>query len=65
MENSKKGNVPFRHRVTLSKKMSPKTSEEIESMRGVPYASVVGTIMYAMLCTRPDIAQAVSVVSRF
>ena len=45
--------------------MFPKTSEEIDGMKDVPYASAVGSIMYAMLCTRPDIAQAVSVVSRF
>jgi len=30
-----------------------------------PYASAVGSLMYAMVCTRPDIAHAVGVVSRF
>ncbi len=30
-----------------------------------PYRKIVGSLMYAMLCTRPDIAAAVSVVSRF
>ncbi|KAL6334535.1 hypothetical protein AAG906_018034 [Vitis piasezkii] len=34
-------------------------------MRRVPYASAVGSLMYAMVCTRPDIAYAVGVVSRF
>jgi len=34
-------------------------------MSRVPYASVVGTLMYAMVCTRPDIAYAVGVLSRF
>ena len=34
-------------------------------MRHVPYASAVGSLMYAMLCTRPDICYAVGVVSRF
>ncbi|WKA07403.1 hypothetical protein VitviT2T_025235 [Vitis vinifera] len=34
-------------------------------MRRVPYASVVGSLMYSMVCTRPDIAYAVGVVSRF
>jgi ATP-binding cassette subfamily B (MDR/TAP) protein 1 len=34
-------------------------------MKKVPYASAVGSLMYAMVCTRPDIAHAVSVVSRF
>jgi hypothetical protein len=34
-------------------------------MAQVPYASAVGSLMYAMVCTRPDIAQAVGVVSRY
>ena len=34
-------------------------------MSRVPYASAVGSLMYVMVCTRPDIAHAVSVVSRF
>ena len=34
-------------------------------MRRVPYASAVGSLMYAMLCTRPDICCVVGVVSRF
>ena len=34
-------------------------------MKGVPYASVVGSLMYAMLCTRPDICFVVGMVSIF
>ena len=34
-------------------------------MRRVPYASAVGSLMYAMLCTRPDICYAVRIVSRY
>ena len=34
-------------------------------MSRVPYASALGSLMYAMICTRPDIARAVAVVSRF
>ena len=34
-------------------------------MRRIPYASAVESLMYAMLCTRPDICYAVGVVSRF
>ncbi len=65
MQDSKKGFVPSRHGIILSEKMSPKTDEELDKMKRCPYASAVGSIMYAMLCTRPDIAQAVSVVSRY
>ncbi|RVW65305.1 Retrovirus-related Pol polyprotein from transposon TNT 1-94 [Vitis vinifera] len=31
-------------------------------MRNVPYASVVGSLMYVMVCTRPNIARAIGVV---
>ena len=49
----------------LSAALSPQTEEEVEHMSRVPYVSVVGSIMYAMVCTRPDISNAVSVVSRY
>ncbi|KAL8104982.1 hypothetical protein AgCh_028950 [Apium graveolens] len=49
----------------LTKKQSPKTDEGKKDMAKVPYASVVGSLMYAMMCTRPDIAHTVGVVSRF
>ena len=65
MQNSKKGFLPFRHGITLSRDQCPKTPEEIERMRGIPYASAVGSLMYAMLCTRPDICYAVGMVSRY
>ncbi|XP_074271684.1 secreted RxLR effector protein 161-like [Silene latifolia] len=34
-------------------------------MSKVPYANAIGSLMYAMLCTRPDICYAVGLVSRF
>lgn len=34
-------------------------------MSKVPYASAVGSLMYAMICTRPDIAFAVGALARF
>ena len=65
MQNSKKRFVPFRHGKALSSNQRPKTQAEIERKRGIPYASVVGSLMYAMLCTRPDICFAVGMVSRY
>eukprot|EP00253_Pinus_taeda_P013154 PITA_13154 len=47
------------------KELCPKTQEEEEDMFHVPYASAVGSFMYAMVCTRPDIGHAVGVLSRF
>eukprot|EP00253_Pinus_taeda_P024748 PITA_24748 len=51
--------------VKLSAKQCPKTQEEEEDMSRVPYASVVDSLMYEMVYTRPDIAHAVGVLSRF
>ncbi|GKA95388.1 hypothetical protein Tco_0817426, partial [Tanacetum coccineum] len=34
-------------------------------MQKVPYASAVGSIMYAVRCTRPDVAFAHNITSRF
>lgn len=65
MQNSKKGNIPFRHGLVLSKDQCPKTPDQIESMKAVPYASACGSLMYAMLCTRPDICFAVGMISRY
>ena len=43
----------------------PKNEEEIENMSKVSYASAVGCLMYAMVCIRPDLAHAVSTVSKY
>ena len=65
MLDSKRGLLPCRHGIHLSRSMSPKTPQERARMSQIPYASAIGSLMYAMLCTRPDIAFAVSVTSRF
>ncbi|CAL9019346.1 unnamed protein product, partial [Prunus brigantina] len=40
----------------LKKEHCPKNKEEEAKMRNKPYASLVGSIMYAQVCTRPDLA---------
>jgi len=45
--------------------MSPTTIEEHEYMTHVPYANIIGSLMYAIMCTRSDLSQAVSMVSRY
>ena len=65
MLDSKRGLLPFRHGIHLSREMSPKTPEDMVEMAKVPYASAIGSLIYAILCTRPDIAYVVSVTSRF
>jgi hypothetical protein len=49
----------------LSSSMSPSNKAERMEMSRVSYASVVRSLMFAMICTRPDIAQAVGAVSRY
>jgi len=34
-------------------------------MSHVHYVSVVDSLMYAMICTRPDFSQVVSIISRY
>ncbi|KAL0463092.1 UNVERIFIED_CONTAM: Retrovirus-related Pol polyprotein from transposon TNT 1-94 [Sesamum latifolium] len=55
----------MRHGIKLSKKQSPKTDEELKRMSDIPYASIVGSIQYVVQCTRPDVAYALSVTSRY
>ena len=65
MQNSMKGLLPFRHRVPLSDDQRPKTQEEENMMRQVPYASAVGSFMSVMLCIKPNICYSVGMVSRY
>ena len=65
MQNEKPVSTPFASHFKLSKEMCPKTQEEMDYMSKVTYASTVRSLMYAMVCTRPDIAHAVGVVSRY
>ncbi|KAK8676017.1 hypothetical protein V6N13_034072 [Hibiscus sabdariffa] len=64
MEESKRGFLPMRHGISLLKEMCPSTPQERERMSQIPYASAIGSIMYAMICTRPDLSYALSMTSR-
>ncbi|KAL5821701.1 hypothetical protein ACOSQ3_023583 [Xanthoceras sorbifolium] len=65
MQDAKPVSTPLGIHFRLSKEQSLKTEEERTHMAKVPYASAIGSLMYAMVCTRPDIAQAVGAVSRY
>ncbi|GJY69593.1 retrovirus-related pol polyprotein from transposon TNT 1-94, partial [Tanacetum coccineum] len=56
---------PLEDYFKLSKKQAPKTEASRRRIAKVPYSSAVGSVMYTMVCTRPDIAHVVGVVSRF
>ena len=55
MDQANKGFLPVLQGVKLSKTQSPTNAEDREKMKDVPYASAIGSIMYAMLCTRPEV----------
>jgi hypothetical protein len=65
MSNCKPVSTPCDSSVILNKSMSPTTDAEKEMMKAVPYSSGVGSLMYAMTATRPDIAYAVSTLTAF
>ena len=51
--------------VRLTSAQSPSTTEEFAVMRNIPYHKAIGSLMYAMLGTQPDICFAIQTVSRF
>ncbi|KAH9687012.1 hypothetical protein KPL70_014605 [Citrus sinensis] len=57
--------TPIATHFKLSSLQCSKTEEEKLEMAKIPYANVVGCMMYAMVLTRPDISYALSVVSRY
>ena len=65
MDKAKVVSTPLATHFSLSVKQSPSTEEEKEDMQKVPYASVVGSLMYEMVCTKPDLAYYVGTVGRF
>ena len=60
MDQAKKGFLPVLKGVKLSQTQCPTTAEDREKMKVIPYASAIRSIMYAMLCTRPDVCLAIS-----
>ena len=65
MCDAKSVRTPLASHSRLSKDQSPKTEEEKDFMAKVPYVIAIGSQMYAMTCTRPDISQVVGVMSRY
>ena len=65
MQVSKRGFLPMSHGIKLSKSQCPTTKDERERMEKIPYASTIGSILYAMLFTRPDVSYALSMTTKF
>jgi hypothetical protein len=65
MLDAKPVSKPLANHFRLSGSQYPKNEEEIENMSKVLYASAVGCLMNAMVYTRPNMAHAVGIVSRY
>ena len=57
--------TPMDPTIPLSKTQGPSKLDDIAKMKNVPYREAVGSLMYAAMGTRPDIAFATSTVAQF
>lgn len=51
--------------IRLSKTQCPGSADDRSQMNAIPDASAIGSIMYAMICTKPDVSYALSGTSRY
>jgi hypothetical protein len=65
MQDSKGTSIPLDPNVKLSKAQEANSSQDKESMASIPYRQAIGSIMYAMVGTRPDLSVAVGKLSQF
>ena len=65
MNKEKVLNVPLASHFKISLGLCPSSVEEKDYMDSVLYANTIGCLMYAMVCTRPDISHVVGVVSNY
>ena len=63
MQDCKGVSIPLNHGTYFSVGQAPDGEEEKEQMSAIPYRQAVGSLMYLMVSTRPDIAVAVQVLS--
>ena len=65
MEEEKALSAPLLSYVKLNLGDCPKSDAKKTEVEKVPYSFAVGSLIYAMICTRPNIAYTVRVVSRY
>ncbi|RYE20331.1 MAG: hypothetical protein EOP45_11235, partial [Sphingobacteriaceae bacterium] len=65
MDKCSAGIVPIQKGDKFSLNQCPKNELERKQMEQIPYASIVGSLMYAQTCTRPGISFAVGMLGRY
>ena len=65
MHDYKPGDTPVAKGDKFSLSQGPKNNFEIQEMQQIPYASAIGSLMYALVCTRPDIAYIIGMLGKY
>ena len=65
MQNAKPVTTPLAAHFRFSSAIRPQLDEEVDHMFRVTYSSDVGSLMYAMVCSCPDLAYVVNAVSKY
>ena len=65
MKDCSSRDTPVAKRDKFSLTQCPKNNLEIEEMQKIPYTSVVGSMMFAQVCTRSNIAFIVGMLGRY
>ena len=65
MLDSKPIKIPLASHFKYSSDQCPSLDKDKKEMEKVPYSSAVGSVMFTMVSTRPDISHAINVLSRF
>ena len=65
MQTCKAGDVPVVKGDKLNNEQCPKNDLEKDAMKTIPYDNAIGSLMYAQVCTRPDIAFIINVLGRY
>ena len=65
LDGAKPASTPLPSHIKITKDDCPVDDIGKAEMTKIPYVSVVGSLMYAMVCTRTDLAHSVGVISRF
>jgi hypothetical protein len=65
MDKCSAGDAPIQKGDKFSLMQCPQNEWERKQMERIPYASAVGSLMYAQTCTRPDISFVVGMLGRY
>ena len=65
MHDAKSVSTPIAPHFKLSSLQCASTDEDYEYMSRIPYSSVVGSLMYGIVCSRPDLSFSMSLVSTY